>query len=215
MSGKTFVVGLAASIASVAAGSHVASAQVSIPALIVNTETSVMSRPAARSEVVEVVPPETVLEVIGHEGDWDWVVLPPDVNGTRHSGWIQTRGLTPEKKLQLKQEREAAQKLKEEQAQQKQEEAQRLKDERAQQKLEDAQRSKEDAQRQKEEQVRLKQEQVEKQKQDEAQKQAAKEEEQRMAKAKRELEKAKRDYEKVASRNTPSQASAETDDPVK
>jgi flagellar biosynthesis GTPase FlhF len=202
MSGKTFVVGLAASIASVAAGSQVASAQVSTPALIVNAETSVMSRPAARSEVMEVVPAETVLEVIGHEGDWDWVILPPDVNGTRHSGWIQTRGLTPEKKLQMKQERESAQKLKEEQAQQKQEEALRVKDE---------------AQRQKEEQVRLKQEQAEKQKQDEAQKQAAKEEEQRMAKAKRELEKAKRDYEKVASRSTPTQTSANADEshPVK
>jgi uncharacterized protein YgiM (DUF1202 family) len=120
MSGKRLVVGLAASIASVAANSHIASAQVSTPALIVNAETSVMSRPAARSDVVEVVPPETVLEVIGHEGDWDWVILPPDVNGTRHSGWIQTRGLTPEKKLQMKQEREAAQNAKEEQAQLKQ-----------------------------------------------------------------------------------------------
>jgi flagellar biosynthesis GTPase FlhF len=176
MSGKKLVVGLAASIASVAANSHIASAQVSTPALIVNAETSVMSRPAARSDVVEVVPPEAVLEVIGHEGDWDWVILPPDVNGTRHSGWIQTRGLTPEKKLQMKQEREAAQKAKEEQVQLKQEEAQR----------------------QKEEQARLKQEQVEKQKQEEAQKQAAKDEEQRMAKAKRELEKARREYERVA-----------------
>jgi type IV secretory pathway VirB10-like protein len=183
MSGKKLVVGLAASIASVAANSHIASVQVSTPALIVNAETSVMSRPAARSDVVEVVPPETVLEVIGHEGDWDWVILPPDVNGTRHSGWIQMRGLTPEKKLQMKQEREAAQKAKEEQAQLKQEEAQRLKEE---------------AQRQKEEQARLKQEQVEKQKQEEAQKQAAKDEEQRMAKAKRELEKARREYERVA-----------------
>jgi hypothetical protein len=183
MSGKKLVVGLAASIASFAANSHIASAQVSAPALVVNAETSVMSRPAARSDVVEVVPPETVLEVIGHEGDWDWVILPPDVNRTRHSGWIQTRGLTPEKKLQMKQEREEAQKAKEEQAQLKQEEAQRLKEE---------------AQRQKEERARLKQEQVEKQKQEEAQKQAAKDEEQRMAKAKRELEKARREYEKVA-----------------
>jgi uncharacterized protein YgiM (DUF1202 family) len=199
MSGRKLVVGLAASIASVAASSHIASAQVSIPALIVNAETSVMSRPAARSDVIEVVPPETVLEVIGHEGDWDWVILPPDVNGTR---WIQTRGLTPEKKLQLKQEREAAQRAKEEQAQLKQEEAQRLK---------------EDAQRQKEEQARLKQEQIDKQKQDEAQKQAAKDEEQRMAKAKRDLEKARRDYEKAAGRGTPTQASASADEstPVK
>ena len=202
MSGKILVVGLAASIASVAANSHIASAQVSTPALIVNAETSVMSRPAARSDVVEVVPPETVLEVIGHEGDWDWVILPPDVNGTRHSGWIQTRGLTPEKKLQMKQEREAAQKTKEEQAQLKQEEALRLKEE---------------AQKQKEEQARLKQEQVEKQKQEEAQKQTAKDEEQRMAKARRELEKARRDYEKAASRSTPAQTSANTDEsnPVK
>lgn len=132
MSGKKLVVGLAASIASVAANSHIASAQVSTPALIVNSETSVMSRPAARSDVVEVVPPETVLEVIGHEGDWDWVILPPDVNGTRHSGWIQTRGLTPEKKLQMKQEREAAQKAKEEQAQLKQEQVEKQKQEEAQ-----------------------------------------------------------------------------------
>ncbi len=132
MSGKKLVVGLAASIASVAANSHIASAQVSTPALIVNAETSVMSRPAARSDVVEVVPPETVLEVIGHEGDWDWVILPPDVNGTRHSGWIQTRGLTPEKKLQMKQEREAAQKAKEEQAQLKQEQVEKQKQEEAQ-----------------------------------------------------------------------------------
>ena len=33
------------------------------------------------------VPPENgrILEVIGHEGDWDWVILPPDVNGTRRA----------------------------------------------------------------------------------------------------------------------------------
>ena len=186
MSAKNLVVGLAASVASVTVDGRLASAQVSTPALIVNAETSVLSRPMARSDIVEVVQPETVLEVIGHEGDWDWVILPPDVNGTRHSGWIQTRGLTPEKKLQMKQEREAAQKLKEEQAQQKQEEAQRLK----------------------EEQARLKQEQLDEQKREEAQKQAEKDSEQRTAKAKRELEKARREYEKVASRgvatNSPS-----------
>ncbi len=154
-----------------------------------------------RSDVVRVVPPETALEVIGQEGDWDWVVLPADVNGTRHSGWIQTRGLTPEKKLQLKQEREDAQRLKEQQAQLKEEESHRLKEQQAQLK---------------EEQARLKQEQAEKSKQEQAQKQAQIEEERRVEKAKREVEKARREYDKVASRGAgPASSSSDEPNPLK
>jgi hypothetical protein len=190
MTTKNLVACLVAAVASVAFDGRIVAAQTSSTVHVVTSETAVLSRPATRSEVVRVVPPDTALEIIGREGDWDWVVLPPDVNGTRHSGWIQTRGLTPEKKLQLKQEREDAQRLKELQAQLKQEEALRLK----------------------EDQARLKQEQAEKVKQEQAQM----EEERRVEKAKREVEKARREYEKVASRGAaPASSSSDESNPLK
>jgi hypothetical protein len=49
---------------------------------------AIMSRPAVKGEVFAVASAETLLDTIDREGDWYWVLLPADVNGTRYSGWI-------------------------------------------------------------------------------------------------------------------------------
>ncbi len=59
-----------------------------LPTIRVEAATPVMSRTSTKGDVVETVPPGTILEEIGDEGDWRWVLLPPDGRGTRHSGWI-------------------------------------------------------------------------------------------------------------------------------
>jgi peptidoglycan-associated lipoprotein len=33
--------------------------------------------------------PGTTLEVLDKQGDWFWVIVPPDANGTRRAGWIR------------------------------------------------------------------------------------------------------------------------------
>jgi uncharacterized protein YgiM (DUF1202 family) len=61
-------------------------------AVRVATETTtVMSRPAVQSEVLMVVSSESVLDTMDREGDWYWVLLKPDENGTRFTGWVQAR----------------------------------------------------------------------------------------------------------------------------
>ena len=56
---------------------------------VVNGNAAIMSRPALKSEEVSVVAPDAVLEVIGNERGWFWVLLPRDANGTRRAGWIR------------------------------------------------------------------------------------------------------------------------------
>ncbi len=48
----------------------------------------IYERPRKGSDVVMVAPEGTVLEVLQREGDWYWVVLPRDANGTPRSGYI-------------------------------------------------------------------------------------------------------------------------------
>jgi hypothetical protein len=49
---------------------------------------TVYERPRLSSEVVVTVQQGTVLEVLQREGDWYWVVLPADANGTRRTGYV-------------------------------------------------------------------------------------------------------------------------------
>jgi outer membrane protein OmpA-like peptidoglycan-associated protein len=37
----------------------------------------------------------TTLEVLDREEDWFWVIVPPDVHGTRRAGWIRARYVEP------------------------------------------------------------------------------------------------------------------------
>jgi hypothetical protein len=49
---------------------------------------NVYERPRTTSDVIMTVQEGIVLEVLSREGDWYWVVLPPDGNGTRRSGYV-------------------------------------------------------------------------------------------------------------------------------
>jgi len=41
-------------------------------------------------EIAHRVPAGTIVQIMEKSGDWCWVVLPPDINGTRRVGWIRT-----------------------------------------------------------------------------------------------------------------------------
>ena len=41
-------------------------------------------------DVLVMVPPGTILDVLDQERDYYWVVAPPDAHGTRRAGWIDT-----------------------------------------------------------------------------------------------------------------------------
>lgn len=43
----------------------------------------------APSQVVADLQPGTKLDVLDKDGDWLWVIVPPDLNGTRRSGWVR------------------------------------------------------------------------------------------------------------------------------
>ncbi|MEX2270421.1 MAG: outer membrane beta-barrel protein [Vicinamibacterales bacterium] len=53
--------------------------------------TPVVVSPRAKSEVVMSALQGTVLEVIGKDGDWYWIILPRDIHGTRRPGWVAAR----------------------------------------------------------------------------------------------------------------------------
>ncbi len=78
-----------ACIAFLLAAFTTASAQHSVPAVRVSKDAAeVRSRPALKSEVLETVPKGAALEAIDREGDWYWVFLPPNENGTKVAGWV-------------------------------------------------------------------------------------------------------------------------------
>jgi hypothetical protein len=54
-----------------------------------NESAAVVSRPAFGADVVEVVPAGTQLDVLMLDREWFWVVLAPDVYGTRRVGWLR------------------------------------------------------------------------------------------------------------------------------
>lgn len=58
---------------------------------VISRVTSVVVSPRTKSEVVMSAVQGTVLEVLGKEGDWYWVILPPDTHGTRRPGWVAAR----------------------------------------------------------------------------------------------------------------------------
>jgi hypothetical protein len=51
---------------------------------------AIMSRPAVNADVFAVASADTLLDTLDRDGDWYWVLLPADVNGTRYSGWIRS-----------------------------------------------------------------------------------------------------------------------------
>jgi hypothetical protein len=51
-------------------------------------DTPIMTRANLKSEVLTTVAAGTVLEELDQQGEWHWVLLPPDSNGSRHAGWL-------------------------------------------------------------------------------------------------------------------------------
>ena len=47
---------------------------------------NIYERPRTSSDVVMVAPEGTILDVLGREDTWYWVLLPPDGNGQRRAG---------------------------------------------------------------------------------------------------------------------------------
>ena len=58
---------------------------------VVSDQAGVFGRADRKSPVTIVAPAGTVFEVIDKEGDWYWVLMTRDANGTRQSGWIESR----------------------------------------------------------------------------------------------------------------------------
>ena len=70
-----------------------ASAQAGIPPVVRVVEQAPIRRwlNTAGGDVLVVVEPGTMLDVLDKDGDWYWVVTPRDVHGTRRAGWIAAR----------------------------------------------------------------------------------------------------------------------------
>jgi len=76
--------------AALCAGVAPAAAQQMHPSAQVVTKASVAHLwLRAPSQVVADLQPGTRLDVLDKEGDWLWVIVPPDANGTRRSGWVR------------------------------------------------------------------------------------------------------------------------------
>ncbi len=66
-----------------------ASAQTRLPQVRVVSDTAdVLIRPSAVSDVLTRLHQGTLVEALDRTDDWYWVVLPPDLHGTRIPGWI-------------------------------------------------------------------------------------------------------------------------------
>jgi hypothetical protein len=49
---------------------------------------AVMGRPELKSSVMATMTPDVSLDVLDRDGDWFWILLPADHNGTRRAGWV-------------------------------------------------------------------------------------------------------------------------------
>jgi hypothetical protein len=87
MSNRVSAAGLAA-IVVFGLGNGLVSAQATSRVRLATGDTPIMTRMNLKSEVLTTVPAGTVLEELDQQGEWHWVMLPPDNNGTRHVGWM-------------------------------------------------------------------------------------------------------------------------------
>ncbi len=60
------------------------------PAAQENPSALVVSRPSIKSPTLLTASPGTLLEVLDQEGEWYWVLLPPNPRGSRFAGWIHS-----------------------------------------------------------------------------------------------------------------------------
>jgi hypothetical protein len=89
MCSRRVATGLIAAVALLGPRALEAGAQAQGTIRVVSPNAAVMRRANLKGDVVAPAPPGTVLEVIDLEGDWYWVMLAPDSNGSRRPGWIR------------------------------------------------------------------------------------------------------------------------------
>ena len=96
MSMKHIVVAFIAPVALVAVDGHAVSAHAQETIRVVNPDTAINSHPDSKSDVVMIASAGTLLDVLGSEGDWRWVLLPPDGNRSRHDGYLLIKDVARE-----------------------------------------------------------------------------------------------------------------------
>jgi flagellar biosynthesis GTPase FlhF len=222
---RSFVGSLVA-IVVLSTGSLRVHAQMETTVRVVKADAAVRSRASLGGEVVAPTPVDTVLIALDREGDWLWVLLPPNANGTRRPGWIRTSevelivaaeaghpaiSLEPTeaqqrlearrlKRAQAAEERRARRQAA---AEQREQQRQAAAEQRVQQQQAAEERRLQEQQAAEERRAQQRQAAEEKRLQQQRAaeerrvKQQQAEEEQRLEKARRELEKAKQDFEKV------------------
>ncbi len=77
-----------------ASGTPVFSAATFPSIKVMSERANVMSAPRTTANVHGSLPAGTVLEVLGRDGDWYWVLLERDEHGTRHDGWVRASDVT-------------------------------------------------------------------------------------------------------------------------
>jgi flagellar biosynthesis GTPase FlhF len=190
---RSLKVALAAALGMVALGGIGVAAQSEATIRVETESATVLSRRAFDGDVLATVPQGTVLDLLGREGDWYWVLLAADHYGTRRPGWVYIRPVDPEG--EEKRAREEEEKRHEEAEKRARAAEKAGREERAARAKEEEQAARIKA---REEIARAK---AERAAAAEQRKQAArqKEDDRRLEKIKRELEKARQDYEKLAS----------------
>ena len=88
---RSLIIVVMATAATLGAGERGASAQVGATVRISSAKATVTRQQNPKSEVVAAMPPGTVLDVLDRDGDWYWVLLPRNENGTRLLGYIRLR----------------------------------------------------------------------------------------------------------------------------
>lgn len=58
---------------------------------VVSDQATVFERTDLKSAVMAEAPSGMVFDVLDKEGNWYWVLMPRDTNGTRRPGWIEAR----------------------------------------------------------------------------------------------------------------------------
>jgi hypothetical protein len=91
MVSRSLVIGSIAASVLLAATAGDVHAQVTGTVRVTTETANVMSRAAVQSDVLMVVSSDSVLDTMDLEGGWYWVLLKPDANGTRFTGWVQAR----------------------------------------------------------------------------------------------------------------------------
>ncbi len=85
---RNLIVGSLATVALFAPGTYQALAQTEATIRIGSPTAKVVSRRQPGADVLLTASAGDGFEVLNREGEWYWVMLPPDAHGGRRSGWI-------------------------------------------------------------------------------------------------------------------------------